>query len=151
MVKVWHDHYGERAATGDHLFPFLFVLFTEALTHHPNKAEQKRVLKGIQFSSDGPAVHHLLFANDNLFLCKTKEDQSSILKQILKVYGEAPGQVINLDKLSTIFGALIETYLTLKVQRLWVFSIKVGQVRFWIFLSALVDPKWKCLDMFKIE
>lgn len=72
------------------------------------KAGLQGTINGIKFSDQGPSMNHLLFADESLFLCKAEESEVSVLNGIIKVYGEATGQVINLNKLSTTFGAKVE-------------------------------------------
>lgn len=91
---------------GDLLSPFLFVLCTEGLTHLLNKGQGDGGLQGIKFTDDGPEVHHLLFADDNLFMCKTSLDQCNFLNR----YRTSTGQTINLSKSSITFGSKVSFF-----------------------------------------
>lgn len=90
---------------GDPLSPFLFILCAEALVHCLNHSEENGQLHGIRISSSGPSVHHLLFADDSLLLCKANTVEALEIVRCLQLYGDASGQMINKQKSSIIFGS----------------------------------------------
>lgn len=96
-----------RIRQGDPLSPFLFILCIEALVSKLNYEEESGRLTEIGLSADGPRVHHLLFADGSLLMCKANELESTEIMDCLKEYGDASGQRINLQKSSVIFGSQV--------------------------------------------
>ena len=92
---------------GDPLSPFLFILCVEALVSCLNEAESAGRLQGIKLASSGPSVHHLLFADDSLLMCRASSAEAAELLSCLNRYSEASGQIINPRNSSVIFGAKV--------------------------------------------
>ncbi len=60
------------------------------------------MIKGISISQGGPRISHFFFADDNIVFCKAINANCAELQQLLSVYANASGQVVNIEK-TTIF------------------------------------------------
>ena len=87
---------------GDLLSPYLFLLCAEGFTSLIKQSNVLGKLTGMRIAHGAPYLSHLFFAGDSLIFCKAKGVETGELKRILKVYKEASGQVINVEK-STLF------------------------------------------------
>lgn len=90
---------------GDPLSPYLFILCTEVLSGLCRKAQLHGDVIGVKVSRNSPAINHLLFADDTMFFSRTDHKSCAKLISILKKYGDASGQCINLNKSSITFSA----------------------------------------------
>ena len=112
---------------GDPLSLFLFVMCTEELTHLLTRTERLSLLNGLKFADEGTSVHHLLFAEYSLFMCKASENQALTLHQVLEVYGSATSQTINLHKSAISFGSQVDPAVKFAIQRVLGISNKEVQ------------------------
>ncbi|CAA7014405.1 unnamed protein product [Microthlaspi erraticum] len=88
---------------GDPLSPYLFILCSEVLSGLCKKAQENGQLTGIRVANGSPKVNHLLFADDTMFFCKSNEKTCKALKEILRQYEEASGQMISCQKSAITF------------------------------------------------
>ena len=84
--------------------PLLIHLMFRCIKFPFFPSNRKGSIKGIQISNGGPRLSHLLFADDSLFFLKADQKNSQNLLQIFQDYGNASGQLINLEKSSITFG-----------------------------------------------
>ena len=61
-------------------------------------------VQGIAVAPTAPLVNHLLFADDSLLFFEANEASATRVKGLLRVYCDASGQRINVDK-SSIFSS----------------------------------------------
>lgn len=88
---------------GDPLSPYLFLICSEGFSSLLAKAARRRELTGLKICRHGPELTHLFFADDTLIFCRADKENAQKLKQILKVYEEGSGQLVNMEKSSVFF------------------------------------------------
>jgi hypothetical protein len=89
---------------GDPISPYLFILCTEGLSCLLHKQEDQGELQGIKNGRLGPAISHLLFADDSIFFARSDKRSVEALHQTLQTYCDGSGQKINHDKSTIFFG-----------------------------------------------
>ena len=57
------------------------------------------------FAGEPPKISHLLFADDSLLFCQASKKETQEVLEILKLYAEASGQCINMEKSSVYFNS----------------------------------------------
>ncbi|XP_052485155.1 uncharacterized protein LOC128040446 [Gossypium raimondii] len=68
-------------------------------------AQEENVLKGVKASRRGPAISHLLFADDCILFVEATDRGAHSLKQILQDYEISSGQRVNFEKSSVFFSS----------------------------------------------
>lgn len=63
--------------------------------------------KVLKSAKKGPAVSHMLFADDVYLFCKADSGDASRVTEILNVYERALGQRVNKEKSTVFFSANI--------------------------------------------
>lgn len=58
---------------------------------------QEHSLTGLKAAHSCPALSHLFFADDTLIFCRANQEEVGKAMQILRLYGEASGQIINTE------------------------------------------------------
>jgi hypothetical protein len=88
---------------GDPISPYLFLLAAEGLSCLLNARNQSSALNGIKVAPSAPTVNHLLFADDSLLFFRATRESAKEIKEVLHLYCQASGQMINMEKYSIHF------------------------------------------------
>jgi len=124
------------------------------------KAKLKGHIHGVSICRRAPKISHLLFADDSLLFCQASEKETQEVLEILKLYAEALGQCINMEKFSVYFSSntpshkreLIKAMLGVsEVERFEAYlglPTLVGRSKYHTF-SFLKDRVWKKLQGWK--
>jgi hypothetical protein len=144
---------GRGLRQGDPLSPYLFFICAEGFSALLNNAEQVGHLSGVKVCNNAPSINHLLFADDSLLLLKSDERSASHLRNILQLYEDCSGQMINKEKSSIMFSrnaggerkALFKANLGISVEALnekyLGLPVYMGRLKAWTF-SYIKDLIW---------
>ena len=88
---------------GDPLSSFLFLLCTEGLHGLIQHAASEGEIRGFPLCRRGPALTHLLFADDSLLFCRATEEECRKIIDILETYEGESGQKVNKNKTAIFF------------------------------------------------
>lgn len=88
---------------GDPISPYLFLICMEFLSALIEDEVQKGEWKGIRISRNSRSISHLLFADDILLFGDTDERTVLAIQRVLKVFCEASGQRVSVQKSKLIF------------------------------------------------
>ncbi|XP_016173411.1 uncharacterized protein LOC107615910 [Arachis ipaensis] len=75
----------------------------EGLSFLLHKAEQNRLIQGVQVNRRCQTINHLLFADDSIFFCKSAPNTSQSILELLETYEGFSGQKVNLNKSAIFF------------------------------------------------
>lgn len=92
---------------GDPISPFLFLFCTGALSCLLKQAENEGKLNGVRFGDD-IGVTHLFFADNCLIFLEATDSECEKIKEILNIYADASGQVVNFHKSEVCFGKNVD-------------------------------------------
>ena len=68
---------------GDPLSPYLFLLCAEDFTSLLAKAEMENRIHGMSICRRAPSITHLLFADDSLLFCQSKQEEVQVIMDTL--------------------------------------------------------------------
>ena len=69
------------------------------------KAELEGSIHGVSICRRAPKISHLLFADDSLLFCQATKRETQETLDVLKLYAEASGQCLNMEKSSVDFSS----------------------------------------------
>lgn len=70
--------------------------------------EERSNLIGLQCSRGGPQISHLFFVDDSIVFARANIKDTKEIKRILKLYEEASGQKVNMEKSAITFSPNVE-------------------------------------------
>ncbi|XP_026435525.1 uncharacterized protein LOC113333230 [Papaver somniferum] len=99
--KLFNPSRGLRQ--GDTLSPCLFLFCMEALSRTLSHAKDLGIISGVQICKNALSINHLIFVDDCMVFCKANPTEAQNLKNILNIFGDTSGQLINFNKSGIFF------------------------------------------------
>ncbi|CAA0815635.1 Unknown protein [Striga hermonthica] len=90
---------------GDPISPYLFVIIMERLTRTINREVRSGNWAPIRLTRGGPAISHLLFADDVLIMAQANFTTATTISRVLNAFADEAGLAINLNKSQIVFSA----------------------------------------------
>nr|CAD1817805.1 unnamed protein product [Ananas comosus var. bracteatus] len=85
------------------LSPYIFILASNALSLFLKEAALCGSLNGFRFLRTGPAITHVMYADDLFIFEKSSQNEALRIQEILNIFCTISGETINLQKSSIIF------------------------------------------------
>ncbi|KAK4388282.1 hypothetical protein Sango_2434800 [Sesamum angolense] len=82
-----------------------FHIYAETFSKLLQVAKRRAEIKGVVVARHAPRILHLCFVDDSLILCKATLGAVQSIREILRIYERASGEVINLQKSEVIFSS----------------------------------------------
>ncbi|XP_026420508.1 uncharacterized protein LOC113316567 [Papaver somniferum] len=83
---------------GDPLSHYLFLFCMEAPSRTLIHAEELGIISGIKICKGAPSINHLMFVDDHMVFCKANKIEDQNLMDILNLFRDTSGQLINFIK-----------------------------------------------------
>ena len=95
---------------GDPIPPYLFLLYTEALSAMITGAINKSQLYGVTVCTGAPLVSHLFFADDSFMFVKAELNECMMIRDLLLHYERVSWQKVNFDKSCVAFSKNVDAF-----------------------------------------
>ncbi|XP_058732849.1 uncharacterized protein LOC131604425 [Vicia villosa] len=93
---------------GDPLSPYLFIMCANVFSGLLKKAAMEKEIHGVKIARNSPTITHLFFADDSLLFARANLEEAKRIKDILRIYEEALGQVVSFEKSEVSFSRNVD-------------------------------------------